>query len=224
MFRKARAKKIAPIRKRELLQQLSEYIEAHYEGYSYRTAYHFDDEPVASQTPELLLEQGPRFSFDEEPLDASIEEDDPFDDIFHIFDRQKSDERTVLREVQIKRLIEQAEQAETFTAYMLRMIREKDLREKDVYHSVFMDRKLFNKIRNDPDYRPSKRTALLLSIALKLSIVQTREFLEKAGYTFSRCSKTDVIVEFFLLHENYNIFEINEMLDAFGLPLLMKCD
>lgn len=224
MFRKARAKKIAPIRKRELLQQLSEYIEAHYEGYSYRTAYHFDDAPVASQTPELLLEQGPRFSFDEEPLDVSIEEDDPFDDIFHIFDRQESDVRTVPREVQIKHLIEQAEQAETFTAYMLRMIREKDLREKDVYHSVFMDRKLFNKIRNDPDYRPSKRTALLLSVALKLSIAQTREFLEKAGYTLSRCSKTDVIVEFFLDQKNYNIFEINEMLDAFDLPLLMRCD
>ena len=103
---------------------------------------------------------------------------------------------------------------------MLRIIREKELIEADVYNSVFMDRKLFNKIRNDRNYQPSKRTALLLSIALQLTVQETQVFLEKAGYSLTHTSKVDIVIEFFMIQGNYNILDINEALYDRDLPLL----
>lgn len=120
--------------------------------------------------------------------------------------------------------VEEKREDESFTDYLLRAIREQDLTEPEVYNRVFMDRKLFNKIRNDPDYQPSKRTALLLAIALHLTLAQTQEFLGKAGFAITHASKFDLIVEFFILKENYDVLQINEILEEFGQPLLLKCD
>lgn len=110
---------------------------------------------------------------------------------------------------------------DSFTEYMLRIIQERGLREADVYNRVFMDRKLFNKIRNNPAYQPSKRTALLLAIALRLNLAETEEFLEKAGFVLSHSNKTDLIVEYCISNKKYNIMEINDILDDFGMPPLL---
>lgn len=122
----------------------------------------------------------------------------------------------------IRSYIRSHQENESFTEYMLRVIQERGLRESDVYNCVHMDRKLFNKIRNDPDYQPSKRTALLIAIALRLNISETQEFLGKAGYVMSHSNMTDLIVEYFIITGNYDVMEINEKLHEFNLPLLLK--
>lgn len=100
----------------------------------------------------------------------------------------------------------------TFVDMLTRYINMKGWRDSKVYKAAQIDRRLFSKIMSDREYKPAKDTALALAIALELTLQQTNDLLDRAGYTLSHSNKRDVIIEYFIREGVHNLADINEVL------------
>ena len=93
----------------------------------------------------------------------------------------------------------------------------KKLDSTDVYKGYY-DRKVYNKIMNVKKYHPSKGTAIMSCLGLRLSLTESFELLASASYAFNPNFDPDIIVMYCICHEIRQMRDINEMLERYGLP------
>lgn len=109
---------------------------------------------------------------------------------------------------------------EGFSRTLLKLIDEKGMTDVQCYKRANVSRKLFSKIRSDPQYKPSKTTAVAFALALELTLPETQQLLSRAGFTLSRSSLADTIVEYCIREKRYNVLDVNELLFSYDQPLL----
>lgn len=80
---------------------------------------------------------------------------------------------------------------DSFTTALFHFIDAWHLTDPEVYKKANIDRRLFSKIRSNPDHVPSNRTAIAFAIALQLSLTEANDLLQRAGYTLSTSQKSD---------------------------------
>ena len=107
-----------------------------------------------------------------------------------------------------------------FSETLLKLIDQTGRKDSEIYARANVSRQHFSKIRNNPDYRPTKPTALAFAIALELTLEQTTDLIGRAGYALTSSSKFDVIIRYFIEQGNYNLFDINAALFEFDQSLL----
>ena len=95
--------------------------------------------------------------------------------------------------------------ADSFSEYLLYLIKERGMSNVEVYKRAIVDKKLFAKIKNDATYHPQKLTCLCLCVGAKLNLDETKDLLARAGYALSPCDMRDVIFSYFIENEIYDM-------------------
>lgn len=109
---------------------------------------------------------------------------------------------------------------QTFQEKLLSLIDAKGFTDTEVYKRANVDRKAFSKIRCNVNYQPKKKTALAFVLALGLNLDEAIDLLGRAGLAFSPSDKRDVIVQYCIIHEIYNIFDVDALLFNYDLQPL----
>lgn len=112
--------------------------------------------------------------------------------------------------------------SDTFSQYLMYLIRNKNMENAEVYKRAIVDKKIFSKIKNNINYHPQKLTALCLCVGAKLNLDESKDLLARAGYALSPCDKTDIIFSYFIENEIYDMIELDIQLEEHGLPCIIS--
>ena len=132
---------------------------------------------------------------------------DDVDDIFSLF--RRGDINSFLKE-----------KDKSFAETLFDLIDERGMTDVECYKRANVDKKTFSKIKCNPDYKPSKKTAVAFCIALRLNMKETQHLLKTAGMTLSKSNTFDLIIEYHIQNGIYDIYEINEALFELDQVLL----
>ena len=108
----------------------------------------------------------------------------------------------------------------TFQEYLLELIRQRNLKNSDVYHGANLSKQHFSKMLSNKNYKPTKNTVCALALALHLDHAGADALLAKAGLLLADNIRFDLAVRYFLDNQMYNIVEDNIALYENGLELL----
>jgi len=107
-----------------------------------------------------------------------------------------------------------------FTENLLKRIDASGKKDSEVYKKANLSKQHFSKIRNNPDYKPTKATAIALALALELDLEGTKDLIGRAGFALTNSSKFDLIIRYFIEQGQFDVMQINMVLYEFDQPLL----
>ena len=208
--------------KKELLESVGKYIDKYYAPGTDDIRMDKEMKSIFQKIADFRKKREEAKHEECEENASDYEIDESVVDEFDITSMQKTKvlstmSNTIATNRKIDDLMNQME--ETFSQRLLRMISERGMTDSEAYTKAYVDRRHFSKIRNDDYYSPNKKTVLAFSIALELTLDEAKDLLACAGFALSRSSKVDIIVAYFLQNKIYDMFEINEILDAYGQPI-----
>ncbi|MCR4717104.1 MAG: macro domain-containing protein [Lachnospiraceae bacterium] len=195
----------------ELGEEVSSYIDANYENRALKSEYRHDNLTGVSARAfgvNSFVRRRSTESFaasemvdiTEESFDASEEYD------------------SVAKEMSLDDALKDI-YTDSFEKHLQQLINKKGLKNSQVYSAANISKQYFSKLLKGK-IKPSKEKMLALSVGLKLNLDETYDFLRIAGYTLSPISQTDVVVKYFIEHENYNVLKIDIVLFDYGLDPL----
>ena len=202
----------------KLIDEVGKYIDKYYEPVKDDIKMDKEMKSIFDKITKFRKKRAEEKALQEEPVKESSFSEEEFDvSTMQKTKIQKGMSSTMSVNRNIDNLMNQLE--ETFSQRLLRMIDERGMTDSEAYTKAYVDRRHFSKIRKDVNYVPNKKTVLAFTIALELSLDEAKDLLASAGFALSRSSKTDIIVAYFLQNKIYDMFEINDVLDAYGQPV-----
>ncbi|MCR5667387.1 MAG: macro domain-containing protein [Eubacterium sp.] len=108
---------------------------------------------------------------------------------------------------------------DSFAKHLQQLINKKGLKNSQVYAAANISKQYFSKLLKG-QVKPSKEKMLALAVGLRLNLDEAIDFLGIAGYALSPISQTDVVVRYFIMHEDYSVIKINIVLFDYGLDAL----
>lgn len=171
-----------------------------------------------------VYEAGNDFIDEEDDEDEEFYEDE--DEEFYEDDEEECYKDGSVERIKSLRALEDLidNVGETFQQMLFRLIKEKGREEVEVYKGAYKDKKLFYKIRNNVNYQPTKHTVYAFAISLKLSLDETIDLLQTAGFAMSNSNRFDLIMTYVFEHQIYDMYKIDCILYDFGEEHFFACE
>lgn len=109
----------------------------------------------------------------------------------------------------------------TFFQLIDRYMHQLNIPDAEFKHRACISDAVFHNMQVE-NYTPSKPTAFKSLIGLGLGYLDSGALLEKAGYAFVWTDKRDLVIIFCIINNIYNAMEIDELLEAAGLPCIFN--
>lgn len=108
----------------------------------------------------------------------------------------------------------------TFSNAVKTIMQKKEITAKELCSRIWIDRRLYSKLNRDPNYQPSKQTAMVLCIGLQLNFKEAEKLINTAGYSFSSAVLYDVLIRYCLENKIYDLYTINGILSRYKLKCI----
>ena len=134
-------------------------------------------------------------------------------------EKNKTAQKKLTKVPDFEVLVKKPEKA--FHEKLMELIRTYDIDEVVMYKEAFITKAHYHKLITGKS-GPSRKTAMLLCVAMKLSLDDAKDLLKASGFTFNDLSHFDSIVEYHLIQGEYDLDVIDHRLFQFTQETLRK--